>query len=987
MVVLGSHDASLPGRYWGEGQEPVASPSQASLLLARLNERARARKAGLGKGTPRDGQKGLGTEITTPEQRLTRGDREEGISGIVATPKTQHISTTQPSSDVQPKVNGVKVSDPFSEEAESVGEKKRKKGEETDDLTGGGSMLEISMSEQNEECVEGSVTKKKKKKRKREEEERAVRMEGLVSSQDEGGSEAPITKKKKKKRKKEEEELLQGGEEGEAIEPVISEVAVEGAEESGLKKKKKKKKQEEYMNENESGTVDESRSAIKKAKKNENEDNEMEDSRTEESITKSPQTKKEKKKKGEELEEEEEVEKTVKRKMKEEEINDTEQQETNETLHSPAHQKKKKKKNIKLEPKEDENQDTSTTLKVPKIRVKEEILDRNEAFEMEQKEEEEELGVDNHIGGGDEEKEEENEKDRQDDETKKIKKREKKKKKTKKKEGKEKNREVKGFTLLTEVEATRKQKVQRTLPHWLAHPTVIGRDLMADGTPVDSLPGLDPSLKDLLKLQKVQQLFPVQRAVIPEILAGAGTLACRFRPRDLCVSAPTGSGKTLAYVLPLVQALRSRTVPRIRALILLPVQELATQVFHVFQTYCRGTPLRVGKAVGHSTLQKEQTALVAHHLDRHHSLVDILVATPGRLADHLRMTRGLDLSALRYLVLDEADRMLAAEGGDWVAHVQRAISDHQAVSRAGQSLPQAHLQRLLFSATLSSDPEQLQHVTLHHPKLFTVAAPAAGQDKSAAVVIGQFVRPSELKEEYVMVEEEVKPLALHHLLVSGEGRHRVLVFTNSVHATHKLALLLAALSRGSERVVAEFSSKRDKRQQIVSQFASGKIDVLVSSDAMARGLDIPNIDHVVSYDVTATTTYVHRIGRTARAGRPGTALSIVTKSSIGEFRKALSGGGEGASQLSLAPEELEPYEQQYIDALASLKGTLEEEEREKRQNHTTNGKAKKKQKKKKRQRKQKKDLRTTRLAQRKAGNSRGKVTVNANRLRHHPKRT
>lgn len=89
----------------------------------------------------------------------------------------------------------------------------------------------------------------------------------------------------------------------------------------------------------------------------------------------------------------------------------------------------------------------------------------------------------------------------------------------------------------------------------------------------------------------------------------------------------------------------------------------------------------------------------------------------------------------------------------------------------------------------------------------------------------QFVRPAELKEEFVVVEDELKPLALHHLLVSGEGRQRVLVFTNSVHATHKLALLLAALSEGSGRVVAEFSSKRDKRQQILSQFAAGKIDV------------------------------------------------------------------------------------------------------------------------------------------------------------------
>ena len=113
------------------------------------------------------------------------------------------------------------------------------------------------------------------------------------------------------------------------------------------------------------------------------------------------------------------------------------------------------------------------------------------------------------------------------------------------------------------------------------------------------------------------------------------------------MSAPTGSGKTLAYVLPLVQALKSRTVPRIRALVLLPVQELVSQVHHVFRLYCKGTPLRVGKAVGHSVLQKEQASLVAHHLGSHHSLVDILVATPGRLADHLRMTQGLDLSALR----------------------------------------------------------------------------------------------------------------------------------------------------------------------------------------------------------------------------------------------------------------------------------------------------------------------------------------------------
>ncbi|MPC38334.1 ATP-dependent RNA helicase DDX51 [Portunus trituberculatus] len=531
---------------------------------------------------------------------------------------------------------------------------------------------------------------------------------------------------------------------------------------------------------------------------------------------------------------------------------------------------------------------------------------------------------------------------------------------------------------IPETEMAEAELVQRTLPHWLAKPTLISRDLVAGSTPLDSFCGLDACLVEELKFQKVQQLFPVQKVVIPEILASAGPLSCRYRPRDLCVAAPTGSGKTLAYVLPLVQTLKSRTVPRIRVLVLLPVQELVNQVYNVFCTYCKGTPLHVGKAVGLTAMSKEQANLVENHLGCYHSLVDILVATPGRLADHLRMTQGLDLSALRYLVLDEADRMLAAEGGDWMHHIERAIVDHRA-RQENQLLLQPPLQRLLFSATLSSDPEHLQHVALHHPKLYTVAASAAGEadrDKSTAVVTGQFVRPAELREEFVVVEEEVKPLALHHLLVSGKGRHRVLVFTNSIKATHNLALLLAALSEGSGRVVAEFSSKSRKRHQVLSQFREGKIHVLVSSDAMARGVDIPDIDHVVCYDVTVASTYVHRIGRTARAGRPGTALSLVTKPMLREFRRALSDEGKGASQLTLSHEELEPYEQQYIDALATLKKMLEEEEREKHQKQIHIGKRKQLNR-RQRVRKQKKQ----KLADKRRGMR--KFTVNANNLRHH----
>ncbi|KAG0711762.1 ATP-dependent RNA helicase DDX51 [Chionoecetes opilio] len=950
MVGYGSHNVqpgryrgegqtasptALPGRYWGEGQGPTASPSQASILLARINSRARERKAGVGagagEGRPGKEQGREGLEPGTLELRTLVAEEREGIKEgkvTAATPKSPLCSTAsllESVDAVKTRVNGVSTEEPKTAEVEGVKKKKRKKRDSEEVDSSGG--LEIVATQEEEVVNESPVTKKKKKKRNRDEELPTgdeLLQSGIPEAEMEEGD--LIKKKKKKKRHKEDE----------------NEVAkiVVGSEENSFIKTKKKKKHDR-------------------------------DAKVNGEILDYPnetQTQREEKRNREE--QEEEREKAANKEVEQAQTQPISQQEEDATLPSPS---KKKKKNKILDDKIEESSGLDLSVKVPKIEIKEEITETYKDTQMETNIEESPL--DSLADGGEKEATQ-----REDDNAKRVKK--KKKKKPKKKKDKQKNREVGGFTLLTEVETTRRQKVQRTLPQWLANPTVIGRDLMADGAAVDTLAGLAPPLKDLLKQHKIQQLFPVQRAVIPEILGSAGPLSCRYRPRDVCVSAPTGSGKTLAYVVPLVQALQGRTVPRVRALVLLPVQELATQVYRVFQTYCKGLRLRVGKAVGHSTLQKEQAALVAHHLGRHHSLVDILVATPGRLADHLRMTRGLDLSDLRYLVLDEADRMLAAEGGDWVGQVQRAIADHQA-GQADQPWLRPPLQRLLFSATLSSDPEQLQHVTLHHPKLFTVAAAAGGQDKSVAVVMGQYVRPEELREEYVMVEEQVKPLALHHMLVSGAGRQRVLVFTNSVHATHKLALLLAALSEGSARVVAEFSSKKDKRQQILSQFVAGKIDVLVSSDAMARGLDVADIDHVVSYDVTAATTYVHRIGRTARAGRPGTALSIVTKTSLTEFRRAMTGGGEEARQLTLTPEELEPYEQQYIAALASLKTTLEEEERQKRLNRP-NGKAKKSKKKlKQRQRKQKRDMRTARLAIKKGGNGKKKVTVNANTLRHH----
>lgn len=932
MVMMGSRDSrnALPGRYWGEGQGPTASPSQASILLARINSRARARKAeagqrrlSVGQGEEKELIEGLSTPTHTNWTVQNVTPREESKEEMETTPKDQPVIAASPTVvKVESRVNGVGTEE-TSSDMETVKKKKRKKKDSEDE--GNKSVLETPeiLQTLEEECTAAPITKKKKK-RKKEEEESQVDEENSQSEIVEAQmGEAELIKKKKKKRHQETENEEEG-------------ISVK-TEEKSMTQIKTQVKHEEHVKINGEKAEDSSDLCETQRKKKKRD---RSDEASEETVSK-------------------EMEHTQTFSSSQEDIN------------LSSSRKKKKKKDKEQEQKEEETLEKSkntqdlSPLEVPKIESEREITDALE--EIQPKVEMEENHIDNHAGVNEEA---ERSYDRS---TAMNKKKGKKEKKNKKKKDKHEEREIGGFTLLTEVESTKRKKVQRKLPHWLANPAVIGRDLMADGAPVDSVPGLDASLVNTLKQQDIQRLFPVQRAVIPEILAGAGPLSCRYQPRDVCVSAPTGSGKTLAYVLPLVQALKSRTVPRIRALVLLPVQELANQVYQVFKLYCRGTPLQVGKAVGHSTLQKEQALLVANHLGCHHSLVDILVATPGRLADHLRMTRGLDLSALRYFVLDEADRMLAAEGGDWVGHIQRAIADHQARLQ-NQPLLQPPLQRLLFSATLSNDPEQLQYVTLHHPKLFTVTAPGAGQDKSAVVMVGQFVRPAELREEFVVVEAEVKPLALHHLLVSGKGRKRVLVFTNSVHATHKLALLLAALSEGSGRVVAEFSSKTVNRQQIVSQFTAGKIDVLVSSDAMARGLDIPGIDHVISYDVTAPTTYIHRIGRTARAGQPGTALSLVTKATLAEFRKGLSGGGKGVSQLALTPEELEPYEQQYIDALASLKMMMEEEKQQQHQNQI-NEKSKKTKKQKKRIRLKQQRRRHNKSAMRK--------NVNANSLRHH----
>jgi len=485
-----------------------------------------------------------------------------------------------------------------------------------------------------------------------------------------------------------------------------------------------------------------------------------------------------------------------------------------------------------------------------------------------------------------------------------------------------------GFTVLGEDLSKGKGKVRRVLPHWLANPDVVSVDLTDQQVSVGDLGGLDEVLLKNLKSNGVTHFFPVQRQIIPYMLANkAGSM---FRPHDVCVSAPTGSGKTLAFVLPIVQALRNRVVPRVRALVVLPVQDLATQVYKVFLQYAEGTQLRVKLVSGQKGFKQEQIELVKPNTcGGFHSMVDILVATPGRIVDHIQKTEGFSLEHLRFLVVDEADRVMEDIQNDWLNQVEGAVYSSGKRPRPGPlTVHNAQkklvpLQKLLFSATLSQNPEKLDQMNLFEPKLFTsvvqpkdICAASAGTplnndaNQDAGEFTGKYTTPAELKEVVVRCPSTLnKPAVLHHL-IKVHGMKKALVFTKSSENAHTLTVLLKQYGHSSKEL---YSKVAGKRAQILNQFKRGAVDFLVATDALARGIDIGEIGHVVSYDCPLfVKTYIHRVGRTARAGKTGTAITLVDKSENKKFNSIMKEAGKTDRLIEETVEEdkldLEAYE-------------------------------------------------------------------------------
>ncbi|KAH8918966.1 DEAD-domain-containing protein [Atractiella rhizophila] len=459
--------------------------------------------------------------------------------------------------------------------------------------------------------------------------------------------------------------------------------------------------------------------------------------------------------------------------------------------------------------------------------------------------------------------------------------------------------------------------------------------------------GLEEKLMEKLKDSGIESFFQVQEVVIPLLLSKTR------RQRDLLVSAPTGSGKTLAYALPIVQTLSPRIVTRLRALIVVPTRDLVTQVRETFETFTRGTGLKIGSVTGQNSFAQEQRAIV-HDTSKPQlggcSKVDILIATPGRLLDHLNQTPNLTLQHLSFLVIDEADRLLNQSFQDWLAAVLRHLEPPTTLNEmVGADGPlagswrnvvdaleetgvrpkrKASTQKLLFSATLSRDPTKIEALELNDP--LYVAIKEDNETEGVPAAEESFSLPSTLEENMIITVSTSKPLMLFHLLYNHQTT-QALCFTKSVSSATRLVKLvkffedISGLSSGQGiETIRSYSSDlaSSERAKILASFKEGRIRLLVCSDLIARGIDLPQVDKVISYDVPIDIRkYVHRVGRTARAGKKGEAWTLVESQEAAFFKEMMVKHGRHGKvkKVRIKKEDINKFEGAYESALEKLK--------------------------------------------------------------------
>ena len=338
--------------------------------------------------------------------------------------------------------------------------------------------------------------------------------------------------------------------------------------------------------------------------------------------------------------------------------------------------------------------------------------------------------------------------------------------------------------------------------------------------------GVIPALTEVLNKQGIKVATPVQEKAIPAI----------FKGRDVIAKSQTGTGKTLAYLLPLVQRIQTER-DEVQALILTPTRELSKQVFDVLKSLASVRGVDAADVIGGRTIENQIQKLKRNP--------HVIIGTPGRLLDHIRR-RTLNLSAVKMVILDEADQMLAAGFREDI----EALVDQTPKKR----------QFILLSATMTGDTVRLARKYMTNPERIDVA------EKETASTVEQRI--------YETTKEHKLPLLIRHL--KEMNPFMSVVFCNTKDEAHRLAERLA---EETDIVVEELHGdmSQGQRNQVIRRFEKMEIQVLVASDVAARGLDVEGITHVFNFGIPRNLEYyVHRIGRTGRAGTHGIAITYVT---------------------------------------------------------------------------------------------------------------
>lgn len=336
------------------------------------------------------------------------------------------------------------------------------------------------------------------------------------------------------------------------------------------------------------------------------------------------------------------------------------------------------------------------------------------------------------------------------------------------------------------------------------------------------------------------------------------------RVGDILVNASTGSGKTLAYLIPIIESLYRRVVPRVRAIILVPTKPLINQVKSTLLQLSSGTNLQIAALKNDVSINDEKDLLTK-------SVPDIIVSTPGRLVEHL-LNDSINLSSLQYLIIDEADRLLNQSFQNWSNVLLDKIDSQINIAEVWK----LSVQKLVFSATLTTDAGKLSSLKFYNPRLIIV-------NDSKQLVNEIFTVPvtlSEFKIHLGVAKNSLKPLILTKFLISTNKLSNVLIFTKSNESSIRLTELLTSLFQklSINLKIAFINSTNNRtsiRSKILKQFSNQEVNILITTDLIARGIDVASITDAINYDLpNSSREYVHRVGRTARANQVGYAYSF-----------------------------------------------------------------------------------------------------------------